>query len=302
MTGISVVVPTKDRLQYLKKAVPAYLEHDEVREVVIVVDGCTDQTLAYASAVSAGDDRIRYVDNGKNRGLTYSRNKGIELARQEYVFTGEDDLELSAGFFKTLLAHMEETGADIISGRNIFRFEQETAEQATQRTDRITGSAVDRRAIAVQTGMPGTEDREQPLLPAPMLGRTALFREIGFDESYRGNAWREESDFQLSARERGCRLVYCPHAVSFNLMIENDRGGAHSWVGAKRVAWVVRNNWRFIRKHREMIARDFDIGSPYAYITGFAVKRTFMEIVLPRLIEAKRRSMGVLGRTPGEGE
>ncbi len=299
MTGISVVVPTKDRLRYLKKAVPAYLEHDEVREVIIVVDGCTDETLAYARAASAGDDRIRYVDNEKNRGLTYSRNRGIDLARQEYVFTGEDDLELSAGFFKTLLAHLEETGADIISGRNIFRFEQETAEEATQRTDRITGSAVDRRAVAVETGMPGTEDREQPLLPAPMLGRAALFREIRFDESYRGNAWREESDFQLSARERGCKLVFCPHAVSFNLMIENDRGGAHSWVGARRVAWIVRNNWRFIRKHRELIARDFGIGNQYAYIARFAVNRVFLEMVLPRLIEGKRR---VLGRKPGEGE
>jgi glycosyltransferase involved in cell wall biosynthesis len=292
MTEISVVVPTKDRLPYLKKAVPTYLEHDEVREVIIVVDGCKDETLAYARAASASDDRIRYVDNGKNMGLTYSRNRGIELARCDYVFTGEDDLELSPGFFKTLMAHMQETAADIISGRNIFRFEHETAEQATDRTNQLTGSAVDRRAIAVQTGMHGTEDQEQPLLPAPMLGKTSLFREIKFDQSYRGNAWREESDFQLSARERGYKLVFCPHAVSFNVMIENDRGGAHSWVGAKRTAWVVRNNWRFVRKHRHLLAQEFDMGNSYAYITKFAVKRAFMEMMLPRLIEAKRRLMG----------
>jgi glycosyltransferase involved in cell wall biosynthesis len=292
MTGISVVVPTKDRLPYLKKAVPMYLEHDEVREVIIVVDGCRDQTLEYVTAASASDERIRYVDNKKNMGLTYSRNRGIELAESEYVFTGEDDLELSDGFFKMLMTHMHETAADIISGRNIFQFEHEAAEQAIQRTNQITGSPVDRRAITVQPGIHATEDLEQPLLPAPMLGRTDLFRKIKFDESYRGNAWREESDFQLSARECGYKLVFCPHAVSFNLIIQNDRGGAHSWVGAERIAWIVRNNWRFVRKHRELIARDFDMGNLYVYITKFAAKRAFMEMILPRLIEAKRRMRG----------
>ena len=294
MAEISVVVPTKDRLPYLRRAVPMFLTQEHVKEVVIVIDGCQDGTAEYVEAASAADERIRYVDNGRNMGLPYSRNRGIELAECEYVFTGEDDLELTDNFFKILLAHMQEKAADVISGRNIFKFENETTAEAIDRTNRIDGSAVDRRAIMVQPGMNAAADQEQALLPAPMLARTELFRKLRFDESYQGNAWREESDFQLSARKFGYKLVFCPHAISFNLMIENDRGGAHSWAGVKRVWWVVRNNWRFVRKHHEVIAREFEIQNRYAYITKFAVRRVFTEMILPLLVNTKRRMLAAV--------
>jgi glycosyltransferase involved in cell wall biosynthesis len=294
MTGVSVVVPTKDRLRYLQRAIPMFLGHDEVKEVIVVIDGCQDGSLEYIRAASAKDERIRYVDNVQNRGLPYSRNRGIDIAKFEYVFTGEDDLELTEDFFKTLFSHMREAAADIISGRNIFRLETETAAEAIRRADSDKGEPVDRRLIAVNTGMAVTEDREQPLLPAPMLGSADVFREIRFDESYEVNFWREESDFQLSAQERGYRLVFCPHAISFNFMIENDRGGSHSAIGLKRVRWIVKNNWRFVKKHRRYISKEFAIGNLYIYITRFTLKRVFMEVIGPLFVGAKRKMLAIL--------
>jgi glycosyltransferase involved in cell wall biosynthesis len=295
MPGISVVIPTKDRLPYLQRAVTMFLEHDEVKEVIIVVDGCTDGTLEYAKDAAAKDKRIKYTDNIVNRGLPYSRNKGIELAEFEYVFTGEDDLELSGDFFVTLVSHMQKTRADIISGRNIFRSEDEDEAEAIRRTSRIRGDAVDRKMISVHTGMASDGDQEQILLPAPMLGRADIFRKVKFDESYLVNAWREESDFQMSARDLGYKLVFCPHAITFNMMIKNDRGGVHYSGRIKRVTWIVRNNWRFIKKHQRMIALEFDIGNQYIYIVNFAAKRATSEIILPILISGKRKLMERIG-------
>jgi glycosyltransferase involved in cell wall biosynthesis len=273
MTEISVVIPTKDRLPYLRNAVPMFLAHDEVKEVVVVVDGCTDGTLEYIQAASESDPRIRYTDNVINKGLPYSRNRGLELAQFEYAFTGEDDLELSENFFSTLLAHMKETGADLISGRNVFRRERESPAEAIVRTDRIPGPSVNERTLMVHVDMKTKGDQEQSLLPAPMLGRTDVFRKVRYDDSYRGNAWREESDFQLSAREAGYKLVYCPHAISFNIEIENDRGGVHAAWGLKRLGWQIRNNWRFTQKHRGIIAKEFNTGNLYLYIAKFATQR-----------------------------
>ena len=294
MPGVSVVIPTKDRLRYLQRAVPMFLGHDEVQEVIIVVDGCTDGTLEYVRAARVRDKRIKYTDNVINRGLPYSRNRGIELAGFEYVFTGEDDLELSSNFFTTLLSHMRETGADVISGRNIFRSEKESTAEAIRRADLIDGDAIDRQAITVQTGIKTNRDQDQILLPAPMLGHTDVFRKVQFDESYLVNAWREESDFQLAARESGYKLVFCPHTISFNVVIENDRGGVHYSGKTGRMVWIVKNNWRFIRKHRELIAREFDIGSPCTYITKFAARRAAHEIILPVLIKAKQKTLAVV--------
>jgi glycosyltransferase involved in cell wall biosynthesis len=291
MTEISVVIPTKDRLPYLRKAIPMFLAHDEVKEVVVVVDGCTDGTLEYIQAASESDPRIRYTDNVVNRGLPYSRNRGLELAQFEYAFTGEDDLELSESFFATLLVHMEKSGADLISARNVFRGERESPAEAIARTDRISGPSVNSRTLMVRVDMKTEDDQEQSLLPAPMLGRADVFRKVRFDDSYRGNAWREESDFQLSAREAGYKLVYCPHAISFNVEIENDRGGVHATWGLKRLGWQIRNNWRFTHKHREIIAREFDTGNLYLYITRFAAQR-FTGLVFDMLVGWKQQLFG----------
>lgn len=294
MTEISVVVPTKDRLPYLRKAIPMFLAQDEVKEVIVVVDGCSDGTLDYVKSASTSDPRIRYVDNVTNRGLPYSRNRGLELAECEYAFTGEDDLEMTPNFFATLLAHMAEAGADIISGRNIFRLEWETQAESIARTDRIPGPSVDRRTIMVHPDMNTKKDQEQPMLPAPMLARTEVFRKLRFDdERFRGNAWREESDFQLCAREAGYILVYCPHAITFNIDIEDDRGGVHATRGLKRAAWVIKNNWLFVQKHRDFIAREFDTGNLYVYIAKFSIDRTLIEVV-PELAALKRQ----IFRTP----
>jgi GT2 family glycosyltransferase len=295
MAEISVVIPTKDRLPYLRKAVPMFLAEKEVAEVVVVVDGCSDGTLDYIKAASESDPRIRYTDNVVNKGLPYSRNRGLALANCEYAFTGEDDLELSANFFATLMAHLEESGADLIAGRNIFRGERESVEAAIARTDRLRGPAVNTRTLMVQVDIGAESDQAQSLLPAPMLGRTDIFRKVRYDDSYRGNAWREESDFQLSAREAGYKLVYCPHAMSFNLQIENDRGGVHATWGFKRLRWQVRNNWKFVQKHRELISAEFDAGNPSVYIAKFTVRK-LSSLLFGMLVDWKQRVLGPRGR------
>jgi GT2 family glycosyltransferase len=125
-----------------------------------------------------------------------------------------------------------------------------------------------------------------------MLARTDVFRKVRFDEAYRGNAWREESDFQLKAWEAGFKLIYCPHVMTFNVEIENDRGGVHSTSGLKRVSWLVRNNWHFIQQHRGLLGREFDIGNLHVYIVKFAIQRAFTEAILPSAVAWKRQMFG----------
>ena len=91
MAEISVVIPTKDRLPYLRKAVPMFLAEAEVKEVVIVVDGCTDGTLEYVRTASESDPRIRYVRLADPLVLGDKRNVACELSRGEIVAHWDDD-------------------------------------------------------------------------------------------------------------------------------------------------------------------------------------------------------------------
>jgi glycosyltransferase involved in cell wall biosynthesis len=288
MDKVSIIIPTKDRLPQLKKAIPLYLKEPEVGEVIIVIDGSTDGTREYLEREVRKESRLKYFDNGINKGVPYSRNAGIAAAAYPYTFSTEDDLEITSGFFATLLAHMKEAKADVICGRNIFRMEQETSTQAIVRTDKYTGRPIDLKTIDVNTSMRVDSDSVQIMIASPMLAKTEVFRKVKFDERYKVNFWREETDFQLSAQEQGLKLVSCPHAVCFNYSVKN-RSGVHAAVGLRRVKWVTINNWRFIRKHRTFIAQHFAIGSPYVYIVKFVARRVFIELVLPILVEAKRK-------------
>jgi GT2 family glycosyltransferase len=253
----------------------------EVKEVIVVIDGSTDGTREFLDRYCQEQSSVRYLDNGVNRGTPYTKNRGIEAARCEYMFIGEDDLELTEGFFTTLGSHLLETDADVICGRNIFRHEHEDGKEAIARTDKLVGPYVNLQRIETQTSMDIGTDKEELLLAAPMLARRETFRDIKFDERYEVNFWREETDFQLSAREKGYRLYCCPHAICFNFLIENDRGGSHATIGLRRLRWTIINNWRFLKKHEQFIGDHFNIGNKYLYIAKFAVRWFYVGVIWP---------------------
>ena len=282
---ITVVIPTKDRVDYLRRTLPAFLAQPEVREVIVIIDGSSDGTAEFLAEYCRTHPAVRVVDNGVNRGIPFSRNRGIDEATSEYIFMAEDDLELTEGFFATLSAHMAELGADVMCGRNIFRRDTETAEESIARTNALRGSYVNMRSIEIETSMNIGADQVEPIIASPMLARTALFREVRYDERFLVNFWREETDFQLSARERGYVLGCCPHAVCFNFDIANDRGGVHATHGWRRERWVVINNWRFITKHSDFIAQNFEMGNQRVHIVVFALGRVVKYLVVSPFID-----------------
>lgn len=291
---VSVVIPTKDRLRYLEQVLPTFFSQPEVREVVVVVDGSTDGTQDFLHGLAEREPRLVVLDNGPNRGIPFTKNRGVQAATSEYTFIAEDDLELTPGFFGTLVPHLQASEADVMCGRNIFRYDHETADEAVTRVDKLTVPMVDRRLVEVETGVRLDDDTVLPIIAAPMLARTEVFQKVGFDEQYKVNFWREETDFQFSAQEAGYVLASCPHATCFNFIIEHDRGGVHATIGYTRTKWVVKNNWRFLNKHHAFIAQHFDVGNRHLYIVRFAISK-FATQLFNYAVSTKKRF--IPGRT-----
>jgi GT2 family glycosyltransferase len=269
--------------------------------LIIVDDGSVKETADALDDLGRTDKRIRVVHHPENRGIPAAKNSGLNAARCPLVLFGEDDLELTPGYLATLLEHRATTGADIISGRNVWRFEHESADEALARAPTARATAVDRTRMAVDQSAELLDDTEQPLVAATMLAPLSLFKRVGFDERYRANGWREESDFQLRAIAAGARIVSCPHAVSYNYMLRDDRGGAHAISGFRRVFWMTRNNALFLRENADVIEREFRIGNPLWYSVRFALGAAWREIVFPRLVVTVRKARPLIGRrNPGE--
>ncbi|MDH3651806.1 MAG: glycosyltransferase [Saprospiraceae bacterium] len=105
----TAIVPTYNRCELLKIAVDSVLNQTYPNwELIIVVDGATDNTETYLKSIT--DDRIRtfYQDKGER---SKARNLGIEMASGDYVlFLDDDDYLLPdhlMQFFRAINDHTE---------------------------------------------------------------------------------------------------------------------------------------------------------------------------------------------------
>jgi glycosyltransferase involved in cell wall biosynthesis len=113
----SVVIPTYNRLGFLKDALDSVWKQTFTDyEVIVVDDGSTDGTKDYLQGLG---NKVRFVCQA-NRGPGAARNAGVRAARGEYVaFLDSDDLWFP--WTLSSFAHaIEEFGCPhIISGRYI---------------------------------------------------------------------------------------------------------------------------------------------------------------------------------------
>lgn len=94
MPSVSIVMPVYNGGAYIGGAIDSVLSQafDDF-ELVVIDDGSTDDSRAVAGGF--GDPRVRVLTNATNRGLAFSRNRGIRESVGRYVaMLDADDLML----------------------------------------------------------------------------------------------------------------------------------------------------------------------------------------------------------------
>lgn len=87
---ISVVIPTYNRARIVTKAIESVLAQTfPASEIIVVDDGCSDDTL---EVLAAYGDGIRIVSR-PNTGISGARNDGVQAARCEWIAFLDDDDE-----------------------------------------------------------------------------------------------------------------------------------------------------------------------------------------------------------------
>jgi glycosyltransferase involved in cell wall biosynthesis len=98
---VSVVIPVYNREKYIVQCIQSALDQQEVREVIVIDDGSSDQSASIISRMAISDPRIKMIHHpGKERkGISASRNLGILKATSEYLaFLDSDDFYLPKRF------------------------------------------------------------------------------------------------------------------------------------------------------------------------------------------------------------
>ncbi|WP_343611784.1 glycosyltransferase family 2 protein [Chryseobacterium oranimense] len=92
--NISVIIPVYNASEFLEKAVDSALPFEEVKEIVLIEDQSTDDSLEICRKLVLKDPRIKlyqHPDKG-NHGAGATRNLGLEKAGCEFIsFLDADD-------------------------------------------------------------------------------------------------------------------------------------------------------------------------------------------------------------------
>ena len=110
---LTVIIPVYNGEKYLRATIEAVLEaaYDKI-EVLLIDDGSTDQSSDICMEFVRNDGRVKYTRQ-ENKGIVAARNRGVELARGEFIcFCDQDDLTDSR-MYSEILRKMRAENAQI---------------------------------------------------------------------------------------------------------------------------------------------------------------------------------------------
>lgn len=118
---ISIIIPAYNVEEFIEECFQSILSQTiKDFEVIIVDDGSSDGTLEIVKSYCANDPRFQYLSQ-ENSGQSAARNKGLDVARGEYVvFVDSDDWLTDEHCLEKLLNAIETTGADFVQASMEF--------------------------------------------------------------------------------------------------------------------------------------------------------------------------------------
>lgn len=110
---VSIIVPIYNAEKYLKRCINSLVNqtYSDI-EIILVNDGSTDNSKKICEAAAVKDARIEII-NIKNQGVSVARNKGLEVAKGEYISFVDADDYVEADYVEQLLVTLKNKNVDI---------------------------------------------------------------------------------------------------------------------------------------------------------------------------------------------
>lgn len=112
---VSVIVPVYNGEQYLESCINSILNQSYTElQIIIINDGSQDNTSNIAKNIAKEDKRIIYI-NQKNKGVSYTRNRGIDLSKGEFIIFVDVDDTIEVNYVETLVNTMKKNSLDLVA-------------------------------------------------------------------------------------------------------------------------------------------------------------------------------------------
>jgi len=112
---VSVITPFYNREDYIEKCIDSIIGQTYANwELILIDDGSDDNTASICKSYMEKDKRIRLISNDGNRGVAYSRNKGLDAMKGEYIIFVDSDDFISKYYIELLLKIAQEQSCEMV--------------------------------------------------------------------------------------------------------------------------------------------------------------------------------------------
>ena len=102
---VSVIIAAFNAGATIKRAILSALAEPETKEVIVVDDGSTDDTLLMTHSAEDGSGRLRVISLTANKGPSFARNQAIEMCKGEWICVLDSDDFFLPGRMKRMLSY-----------------------------------------------------------------------------------------------------------------------------------------------------------------------------------------------------
>ncbi|MGB5653390.1 MAG: glycosyltransferase, partial [Robiginitalea sp.] len=115
MIDLSIVVPLYNTEEYIARCLDSLLNQDipdDKYEIIVINDGSKDNGKQIVEKYANQYAQIKLFDQ-PNKGLSITRNRGLELAQGQYVYFIDSDDFVSPNSFLRIIEYMKKHDLDI---------------------------------------------------------------------------------------------------------------------------------------------------------------------------------------------
>lgn len=132
---VSVVIPVYNVGQYVEKCLLSVLAQSYTDLEIILIDDCSaDNSFEICNQYASADHRIKLFRNSRNSGVSYTRNRALDIATGAYITMIDSDDWIERDYVERMVQAMEATGADVCFCGYIKEFENEKKRRIYQIT------------------------------------------------------------------------------------------------------------------------------------------------------------------------
>ncbi len=240
---VSVVTPNYNGERFLKTFLNSLNEDSEyIGEVIIVDNGSSDGSVDYIKGNSY-DFPLVLIENSDNLGFAPAVNQGILKAKNELIFSLNNDTEVKKGSIKALI--------DLItSSEEIFSVQAKMLQYNNKQLIDDVGDEYNLLAWTKKTGENHHSDEYNQVkeifssCAGAAMYKKSILEDIGlFDDNF--FAYMEDVDLAIRSKINGYKNLLCPQAIVYHIGSATSGSRYNEFkvkLAARNNVWVVYKN------------------------------------------------------------